>query len=182
MSGDEGPDVRVIVVMGVSGAGKTVVGEALAKALGWKFYDADEFHSALNIAKMHRGEGLTDDDRLPWLATLTALVAGVVARNQPTVLACSALKQWYRNALVPANVSHNAICFVYLDVPLGVLRTRLAARTHHFATPDLLPSQFATLEIPRDAICVDGTRSIAETVETVRTALGLVKFDDESTA
>ena len=167
MSGDPRSDVRVIVVMGVSGAGKTVIGRALARALGWSFHDADDFHSAQCIAKMHRGEGLTDEDRRPWLASLDALVAGIVASNERAVLACSALKQWYRDALVPTGASRNAIRFVYLDVPLGVLRERLGARTNHFATPDLLPSQFAALEVPHDALTVDGTCSIEETVRTI---------------
>lgn len=165
-------DVHVIVVMGVSGAGKTVAGQALAHALGWVFYDADDYHSPENIAKMHRGEGLTDDDRRPWLALLGSKVAGIVGSNAYAVLACSALKQTYRDALV-SDVAHDTVCFVYLDVPVEVLRARLEARVHQFATVALLPSQLETLEVPHEALCVDGTLPVPEIVRRVRAALAL---------
>ncbi|HEY5060780.1 MAG TPA: gluconokinase, GntK/IdnK-type [Gemmatimonadaceae bacterium] len=168
----ESRDVHVIVVMGVSGAGKTVVGKALAHALGWPFYDADDYHTPENIAKMHRGEGLTDDDRRPWLASLGSMVAGIVGSNAHAVLACSALKQTYRDALV-SEVDRDAVCFVYLDVPVEVLRTRLEARVHQFATVALLPSQLETLEGPHDALCVDGTLPVPELVRMVPAALAL---------
>jgi gluconokinase len=168
----ESRDVHVIVIMGVSGAGKTVVGTALAQALGWPFYDADDYHSPENIAKMHRGEGLTDDDRQSWLALLGSKVAGLVASNAHAVLACSALKQTYRDALV-SEVARDAVCFVYLDVPVAVLRARLEARVHQFATVALLPSQLETLEVPHDALCVDGTLPVPEIVGIVRAALAL---------
>ncbi|MDB4876570.1 MAG: carbohydrate kinase, thermoresistant glucokinase family [Gemmatimonadetes bacterium] len=173
MSNDGASGVRVIVVMGVTGAGKTTVGHALADALGWSFYDADELHSPENKAKMHRGEGLTDADRAPWLATLGALVARVIANGEHAVLACSALKQSYRDVLVPKDAPPDAVRFVFLDVPSKVLRERLAMRGNHFATANLLPSQFATLEVPSDALRVDGTRPVPEIVQTVRQAFGI---------
>jgi gluconokinase len=166
-------ELQVIVVMGVSGAGKTVVGQALAHAIAWEFHDADDYHSPENVAKMHRGEGLTDDDRRPWLAALSRLIADVVAGRRHAVLACSALKQWYRDALIPSDVDRGVVRYVHLDVPESVLRERLAKRTHHFATPALLPSQLATLELPHDAVCVDGTLPIPEIVDVIRKALGL---------
>jgi gluconokinase len=163
--------LRVIVVMGVSGAGKTTVGIPLAASLGWPFYDADDFHSVENIAKMHRGEGLTDDDRRPWLTALCALIHRVVTHGEHAVLACSALKQWYREALVPPDVDPNAIQFVYLDVPEEVLRQRLAARVGHFAPPALVGSQLATLEEPMDAVRIEGTLPVDSIVRAVRASL-----------
>jgi gluconokinase len=166
-------NLSVIVVMGVSGAGKTTVGRELALALGWEFRDADDYHTPEHIAKMHRGEGLTDDDRRPWLAALCAMIADVEHGQRHAVLACSALKQWYRDALIPADAKPGAVGFVYLDVPIEVLGERLADRGHHFATPALLPSQLATLEAPRDAVCVDGTLPVGEIVRVIRRDLAL---------
>jgi gluconokinase len=163
----------VIVVMGVAGAGKTTVGRELAQAIGWEFHDADEFHSPENIAKMHRGEALTDDDRRPWLATLSALIATIVREGRRAVLACSALKHSYREVLVPPGVAPGAVRFTYLDVPAGELRRRLTERHDHFAPPELLASQLATLEAPRDAVWIDGMCSVEEEVRTIRTAFGL---------
>ncbi len=159
--------------MGVSGAGKTEVGRALADALQWTFHDGDDYHPKTNIEKMHRGEGLTDADRAPWLATLHALVADVIASNQCCVLACSALKESYRDQLRPANASPGGVRFVYLDVPREVLEERLRERHGHFAPPALLESQLATLEEPHDALWVDGTRSPAEIVGVIRERLGV---------
>jgi gluconokinase len=159
--------------MGVSGAGKTTVGVPLSASLGWTFYDADDFHSADNIAKMHRGEGLTDDDRRPWLAALAALIHRVVTNGEHAVLACSALRQWYREALVPQDVDRDAIQFVYLDVPEDVLRQRLASRVGHFAPPALVGSQLATLEEPMDAVRIDGTLPVDDIVRAVRTSLNV---------
>ena len=172
MDPEHASELRVIVVMGVAGAGKTTAGRALAEALGWKFYDADEFHTPEHVEKMRRGEALTDEDRTPWLEVLCSLIAGVVRRGEHAVLACSALKQWYRDALIPKDVSRDAVQFVHLDVPPDVLHERLAGRTHYFG-PALLDSQLATLEPPRDALVVDGTRPVPEIVHTVREAFGI---------
>jgi gluconokinase len=163
----------VIVVMGVSGAGKTEIGVALADALHWPFYDADEYHSPANIEKMHRGEGLTDADRAPWLARLHALVTEVIQTSRCCVLACSALKESYRHALRPANAPPGAVRFVYLDVPREVLDERLRTRDGHFAPPELLGSQLATLEKPHDALWVDGTRTPPEIVAVIRERLAV---------
>lgn len=159
--------------MGVAGAGKTTVGRELAQAIGWEFHDADEYHSPENIAKMHRGDALTDDDRLPWLATLRALIASIVRESRHAVLACSALKQSYRELLVSPDIPDVAVRFAYLDVPAAELELRLAHRPHHFAPPALLASQLATLEPPRDAVWVDGTCSVDEELRTIKKALGL---------
>lgn len=165
--------IHVIIVMGVAGAGKTLVGKTLARAIGWAFYDADDFHSRANIDKMSRGEGLTDEDRRPWLAAMRAVIAGILERSDRGVLACSALKEWYRRALVPEEAPAGAVRFVYLNVPEPVLHERLAARRHHFAPPELLPSQLRTLEPPADALWVDGTNPPEAIVRSVRTSLGI---------
>ena len=171
MNRDQDERVRVIVVMGVSGAGKTTAGRALSLALGWPFYEGDDFHSAANIAKMHRGEALTDEDRAPWLHDLCMLIAGILERGEDGVLACSALKQAYRDALVPRGTPRGAVQFAYLDVPVDVLRKRLADRKGSFFNPDLLESQIATLEKPSDAIRVDGDQSVDNIVKAIREAL-----------
>jgi gluconokinase len=164
--------VHVIVVMGVAGAGKTTAGQALAQALGWHFYDADEFHPTENIEKMSAGHPLTDDDRRPWLDALCALIASTIHRNDHAVLACSALKQSYRDVLVPKDAPSHAVRFVHLDVPVAELRRRLETR-HHYFKPELLDSQLAALETPHDALIVDGTRPVEDIVASVRATLGV---------
>jgi len=166
-------DLRVIIVMGVAGAGKTLVGSALARALEWTFYDADDFHSPENVAKMRRGIGLTDADRAPWLASLRDMIDRVIRDGRHAVLACSALKETYRQTLTPDDAPNGTVRFVYLDVPADVLQYRLEHRGHHFAPPELLGSQLATLEPPRDAIRVDGTLPPEEIVRVARSALGV---------
>jgi carbohydrate kinase (thermoresistant glucokinase family) len=164
---------QVIVMMGVAGAGKTHVGRALATTLGWRFLEGDDYHSASNVEKMAHGHPLTDADRAPWLAALRDELGAIIGRAEHAVLACSALKQQYRDALVPAGVDRAVIAFVFLDVPRDVLLQRLATRTGHFAPPELLPSQLATLEAPADALCVDGTMSVADIVDTICRAFHL---------
>jgi gluconokinase len=164
--------IRIIVLMGPAGAGKTTIGTALAQSLGWQFLDADDFHSADNVQKMRRGIGLTDDDRAPWLATMRDALARALASDTSVVLACSALKEEYRRALIPANAG-SRIRFVYLRADEAVLRERLAHRTGHYAGPQLLASQLETLEEPADALWVDASRSPAEIVSRIRDALAL---------
>jgi gluconokinase len=158
--------------MGVAGAGKTTVGRELAAAIGWEFHDADDFHSPENVAKMHRGEGLTDADRQPWLEALSQLIASIVHDGRHGVLACSALKHAYRQMLIPEGIPAAAIRFAYLHVPPDELKRRLEHR-HHYAGPSLLSSQLATLEKPKDAVWIDGTLSVAEEVQSIRDAFGL---------
>lgn len=161
----------VIVVMGPSGAGKSTVGVALATALGWRFVDADEYHSASNLAKMERGEALTDADRAGWLATLHDVIARAAGRRESFVLACSALKAAYRAQL--AGDLHR-IRFAYLKNTPEVLRARLEARQHHVAKADLLPSQLATLEEPDDrSLSFAGDADVPTIVARIRTELGV---------
>jgi gluconokinase len=141
----------VLVIMGPTGSGKTTIGELLAQRLGWKFADADDYHSAQNKEKIHNGIALTDADRAPWLAALRNQIARWIANSENALLACSALKQTYRDQLgKPPNVR-----FVYLKGSYDLIYKRLLARKGHFADEHILASQFATLEEPVDAVTVD---------------------------
>lgn len=158
----------IVVLMGVSGSGKTTVGLRLAARLGCGFSDGDSFHPPENVEKMRAGIALNDDDRRPWLAALRAAIEGWEQQGVDHVLACSALKQAYREVLSPAG----DVTFVYLRGSADVIAPRLAARTGHYMNPALLDSQFATLEEPRDAIVVDIDRTPDEIVDAVVAALG----------
>jgi gluconokinase len=155
----------IILLMGVQGSGKTTVGQALAARLGWNFADADDFHSTANKAKMSAGIPLTDEDRMPWLA---AVRAAMEKAGRNLVMACSALKEKYREQLVFPGVR-----VVYLRGSQELIAARLQARQHHYAKLDLLPSQFEQLEEPRDAVVVDIAHSEDEIVEEIVAALAL---------
>ena len=156
----------VIVILGVSGAGKTTVGKALARELGLEFFEGDDFHPAENRNKMHAGIALTDADRRPWLAALRRLIDEVLDRGGDAVLACSALRQSYRDEL-----SREGVKFVYLKARPEVIRQRLEQRRGHFFDPKLLDSQFATLEEPQDALTVNAEQSVPEIVSDIRRRL-----------
>lgn len=160
----------VVVVMGVSGAGKSTVGQMLAAALAWEFHDADDLHPAANKSKMHRGIALTDADRAPWLRAVRTLVESMLASRTHGVIACSALKQSYRDEVAAGSP---LVRFVYLKATEELLRARLGARTGHFMNPALLHSQFDTLEEPHDAIVVDVAAAPEAIVSEIRAKLGL---------
>ena len=159
----------VILLMGVSGSGKTSVGQLLASELGWEFADADDYHPAANVEKMRNGIPLTDADRGPWLETLRALIAGWIAAKRNAALACSALKRAYRESLRVAP----EVQVVYLRGTPQLLRQRLRGRVGHFMTERMLESQLAALEEPEDAVVVDVDRSPAEIVAEILARLGL---------
>lgn len=139
------PLPAVLVVMGVSGSGKTTVAAMLAGRLGWEFIDADDFHSAANVRKMHGGTPLTDVDRAPWLATVAAWVDATRGTGRHGVLACSALRRAYREVLVGARPD---VRLVYLRGDRALIGERQAARHNHYMPAALVESQFATLEEP----------------------------------
>ncbi|MCA3322244.1 MAG: gluconokinase [Roseomonas sp.] len=134
-----------IIVMGVSGSGKSTIGALLAEKLGWPFADADGFHPAANVAKMASGQPLTDADRWPWLDAIAAHIATARQAAQPVVVACSALRRAYRERL---RAGHNDLLFLHLAGAPEVIAKRQAARQGHFMPPSLMASQFATLEDP----------------------------------
>jgi gluconokinase len=161
----------VVIVMGVAGSGKTTVGAALAAARGWRFVDADDVHAPESVAKMARGEPLTDADRAPWLARLRAIVAEAVGRQQPLVLACSALKARYRATLIDGDGAQVRI--VHLAASPELLRHRLETRAGHYMKPTLLDSQLAALEAPSDALTLDASLPVATLVRSIETAFSL---------
>jgi gluconokinase len=157
----------IIVLMGVSGSGKTVVGQELARQLGWKFIDADDYHPAANIAKMRQGIPLNDDDRRPWLEAMRRLIDEAARRGENIVLACSALKHAYQKYLE----GHAPVHFVWLTGPEELIAQRLATRKGHFMNPKLLHSQFETLEPPEHALQVDITPRPPEIAAEIRRRL-----------
>jgi gluconokinase len=157
----------IVVMMGVCGCGKTTVGRALADALGWPFFDADDFHPPGNVAKMAAGLPLTDEDRWPWLARMTEAMRAIDARGGNAVLACSALRQAYRDRLAAAG----DVRFVHLAGDYDTIAARLATRSHRYMPASLLGSQFATLEPPADALDVDIRQGIDAQVAQIRAAL-----------
>jgi gluconokinase len=157
----------IVIVMGVVGAGKTTVGQLLAQELGWQFADADDFHPPANIEKIRRGVPLNDDDREPWLDRLRQFLVDNDARRCDLVLACSALKRSYRQALQVGP----AVRFVYLKGTANLIAERLRSRQGHFADGQILASQFADLEEPEDAIVVDIAGTPEELVNQIRKRL-----------
>ena len=153
----------IIVLLGVRGSGKSAIGEPLARDLGWRFLDADAFHPPANVEKMRAGQPLTDEDRGPWLDRIAAELRAILARGESAVLACSALREAYRDRIASAG----DVRYVYLEGDYATIEARLAARHHRYMPPSLLASQFATLEEPRDALRVDIRLSIAEQVATI---------------
>jgi gluconokinase len=160
----------VVIVMGVAGAGKTTVGRALAESLAWEFHDGDELHSEMAKRKMYLGIALDDADRAPWLSALRKLILGMVSENRNGVVACSALRESYRQELV---VDPKLVKVVYLKGSKELIGARLRGRVGHFMNPDLLQSQFETLEEPRDAVVVDVSMAPEAIVSAIRSGLGL---------
>lgn len=157
----------VVILMGVTGAGKTTVGQALAEELHWKFADGDDYHSAVNIAKMRAGISLTDSDRVPWLASLRTAINGWLAAGESVVLACSALKSAYRQVLVRSP----EVKLVYLRADRKLIAERLGKRENHYMNPQLIDSQFATLQEPAEATKIDAALPVQEIVRNIRRAL-----------
>ena len=160
-------NTKAAIVMGVSGSGKTTLGQALAGRLGWAFADADDYHPQANKEKMARGEALNDDDRQPWLDVLHGLLADAVRDSEPLVLACSALKQRYRDTLTRGL---DGVALVYASGRQDLIAQRMRERYgggDHFMPVSLLGSQFAALEPPDQAIEADIRRPIDDLVTQI---------------
>jgi gluconokinase len=160
----------VVVIFGVSGAGKTTIGKALARELGWKFSDADDFHPQCNVEKMQSGVPLTDEDRQPWLESLRQLIKKSLTASEEMVLACSALKKKYRDRLKVSD----EVKFIFLRGDRERIAKQLGQRRGHFMNPDLLERQFADLEEPspsENATAVELGKSPAELVEEIQMSL-----------
>jgi gluconokinase len=162
----------IVVLMGVSGSGKTTIGELLAQRTDSQFADADDFHSAKNKAKMAAGTPLTDEDRQPWLTTLHDLMRGWVSEGVQGILACSALRSQYRQTLA-AGLAPGMVQWVLLDGSKELIAQRLASRHHEYMNPGLLDSQMRTLEPPDDGIRVLNDRPSAEVVEEIVARIAL---------
>jgi gluconokinase len=159
----------IVILMGVTGAGKTTVGRALAEQLRWRFADADDYHSAANVAKMRAGIALTDADRAPWLQTLHDAIVQWIHAGENVVLACSALKAAYRKMLVVGP----EVKLIYLKADEALITARVAARTDSYMNPQLVPSQFETLEEPKDAVVVNAGETVPEILSRIRGILSL---------
>jgi gluconokinase len=163
-----------VIIFGVSGAGKTTIGELLARQLGQHFYEADDFHSQANIEKMHRGIPLTDEDRWPWLERLRELIERSVAANESAVLACSALKRAYRECLRV----NNQVKFVFLRGDCALVEEQVRRRHGHFVNPALLQSQFDDLEEPKpdeDTLTIELGRTPRELVGEIKAKLNFAR-------
>jgi gluconokinase len=161
----------VLVLMGVSGTGKTTVGKVLASELGWDFVEGDDYHPMANVEKMSAGRPLTDEDRGPWLKALRRRIEEACEQGENIVLACSALKREYREYLE----RHDLECvhYVFLHGSEELIRRRLADRKGHFMDPNLLESQFEALEVPEGTLQVDITPAPEVIAARIRRKLGV---------
>jgi gluconokinase len=155
---------RFVIVMGVSGSGKTRVGKSLAEHLGWDFFDADDLHPSENVTKMAQGLPLSDADRLPWLERLNALISESLKAGRSGGLSCSALKESYRRILLAGN---SDVQIIYLKGSFELIRARMARRKGHFMKANMLRSQFNDLEEPAGVISVDVDRPVADIVSEI---------------
>jgi carbohydrate kinase (thermoresistant glucokinase family) len=160
----------VVMLMGVAGSGKTTIGAKLAAGLGWSFRDADDFHPAANVAKMSSGVPLTDADRAPWLAAIRRHIEESLGRGESGVVTCSALKESYRAAAIPAGIG---VKLVHLAGDFNLILERMNAREGHFMKPEMLKSQFETLQPPAHALTVNVAQNPDAIVEEIRRALAL---------
>lgn len=150
--------------MGVSGSGKTTIGQALAQRLDWDFFDADDFHPAENIFKMRNGIPLTDEDRAPWLAALHRVLISTLAAGRHPILACSALKEKYRAELLQGL---NGMETIYLKGTYDLIWSRMSSREGHYMRPEMLRSQFTALEEPQDVFTLDIAMTVEDLVDKI---------------
>ncbi len=168
----------IVILMGVSGSGKSCIGSELGRQLGWPFYDADDYHTERSKEKMCEGIPLDDTDRFPWLEKLSKIISEHIQRGSPLVLACSALKADYRNLL-----DVRGLCrFVYLKGSFELIKKRIEQRANHFFDPKLLKSQFDLLEEPQNALTIDIDQSVDQIVKRVRHKLHLNSSSSSSSS
>jgi gluconokinase len=180
VANDEHAMPCALVVMGVSGSGKSTIAESLAERLAWTFEDGDRFHPASNVAKMSEGQPLTDEDRWPWLTAIAGEIDRLCAAGEQAVIACSALKRAYRDILVHGR---SDVRIVYLDGTEDLIESRLARRKGHFMPLGLLASQFKTLEPPGESenpVTVSIDASIDAIVDDIVRQLGLTPADNRA--
>lgn len=161
----------ILILMGVAGSGKTTIGQLLAQELCWPFYDGDDFHPSANIDKMSRGVALTDDDRVAWLVSLRQLIERLLSERQSAIIACSALKQSYRQDLKEKD---DKVQFVYLKGDRDLMLQRLEQRSGHFMKVNLLASQFETLEEPKGVLTVDAACTPQAIISSIRGSFNLL--------
>ncbi|MBA3770781.1 MAG: AAA family ATPase [Blastocatellia bacterium] len=157
----------IVVLAGVSAVGKTTVGKILAERLGWEFLDADDLHPPSNIEKMRFGKPLTDEDRLEWLADVRRVIAEFTEKDEHAVIACSALRQSYREMI---SVGKRVLIFI-LSADIETVRQRIESRPEHFMPVGLLESQFETLEIGNGERVIDASSELGETVDAIEAEL-----------
>lgn len=162
--------IKVVVLMGVSGSGKTTIGRGFAEAAGWAFEEGDRWHPPANVEKMRSGLPLNDDDRWPWLDALSRAIGEWIGADRRTILACSALKQAYRERL---SGGRPEVAFAFLKGTQALVGSRVASRRHEYMPSTLLPSQFAALEEPAQAIVLDIGEPPARLISKLRGALGV---------
>lgn len=160
----------VIVLMGVSGSGKTTIGRLLSKAIHWQFYDGDNLHPEKNIIKMTQGIALTDNDRKPWLETLQSLINKIYVSGRSAIIACSALKRSYREYLLKDN---RGVLFIHLKGNYELIKERLSERQGHYMNASLLGNQFDTLEEPEGVFTIDILQKPEVTVASIKKYLNL---------
>lgn len=162
-----------LIIMGVSGSGKTTIATALSERLGWVYAEADEFHSAENITRMSQGIPLTDEDRAPWLESIARWISDKSAKGESTIVTCSALKRRYRDVLAGAD---GDVRFVHLLGDLEIIRSRMTTRIGHFMPESLLPSQVSTLEPLQEdeqGLIVENVGTPVDVTDSIMAGLGL---------
>ena len=159
---------RIILLMGVTGAGKTTIGRRLAAELGWPYFEADDFHPAANRDKMGRGLALTDEDRAPWLAAIRTRIDDCLTAEQNAVFTCSALKEKYRHVLMDGAPG---IKLVFLTADIATIQARVYQRKEHFMKAGMVKSQFDALEVPLNALTLDVRQTPEAIIAAIRKAL-----------
>ena len=160
----------LIIITGVSGVGKTTIGKLLSENMGWTFYEGDDYHTNVNLAKMRNGTPLTDEDRWPWLDALRTKISEIVLHEENAILSCSALKESYRMRLASGLKD---IVFVYLRGDYQLVRNRISERVGHFMSANLLAQQYSDLEEPQNAIVVDAALKPMAIINYLKQALSL---------